>query len=679
MNKTSKIIASALGAAMLLGTVGFAVASAAETKATVAAPATKTVAAPGKEEVGLLPTPQISRTQNIDGGVRIYWDPVEGAEAYRVFYLGRTGWKGMGNTTGNSFVDDDVNSGSTYTYTVRCITKDGSEFTSDYDRNGFQATYIEKPQLEYAESVYGGVEINWKPSAGATNYRVFYKGANGWRSMGDTKETTFLDDVVTSGNTYLYTVRCISDDGSQYVSAYDEKGIYGTYVAAPEIVNTESTTLGVKLTWNPVDGADKYRVYYMGRDGWVRFGETTGNSYTDDDVHSGSTYTYTVRALDNQDNFVSGYYKEGWKATYIATPGITDLDSTMDGTQITWTACKGADRYRIFYKNNNNWVGLKTTDANTYLDTDVSSGKERVYTVRCVDADGNYISDYNRSGWSHTFYSTPLIYRYTTDSDTNVTIYWDANSGAAAYRVFYYTNGSWKGLGNTTATEFKIKQNPAATIYTVRALDKYGEFVSDYDHVGVTVRRNGLNQDVYTFIPRFLSGKISENHNIVLTWDAIPSTALYYVYLETEDGSLKKIAESEERSCTIPHSILGDFLAGQTFTFRIRAVNSKGRFITEYSPEGYHVTYPRAINISGKFTTAAMDAVNLSWEEIESAETYKIFMMHNGALDKEIETSKLSYNIRLEKPEDNYRFEVQAYDKEGNILAIPGNAFEVNP
>ena len=54
-------------------------------------------------------------------------------------------------------------------------------------------------------------------------------------------------------------------------------------------------------------------------------------------------------------------------------------------------------------------------------------------------------------------------------------------------------------------------------------------------------------------------------------------------------------------------------------------------------------------------------------------------MYHNYSLDREIETSKLSYNIRLEKPEDYYAFEVQAYDKEGNIIAIPGNAFEVNP
>ena len=130
MKRTSKMIAAALGATMLLGSVGFAAVSAAETEPDASVGAS--VAA--GEEVSALNTPKITRTQNIDGGVRIYWDAVEGAEAYRVFYLGRSGWKGMGITTETSFVDDDVNSGSTYTYTVRCVKKDGSEFTSDYDK-----------------------------------------------------------------------------------------------------------------------------------------------------------------------------------------------------------------------------------------------------------------------------------------------------------------------------------------------------------------------------------------------------------------------------------------------------------------------------------------------------------------------------------------------------------------
>ena len=673
MKRTSKIIAAALGATMLLGTVGFAAVSAAEVDPGAG------VGAAADEAVSALNMPKITHTQNIDGGVRIFWDAVEGAEAYRVFYLGKSGWKGMGNTTDTSFVDDDVNSGSTYTYTVRCVKKDGSEFTSDYDKTGFKATYIAKPKLKYATSVYGGVEISWEAPKGATNYRVFYKGSKGWTRMANTTETTYLDKVVTSGKTYLYTVRCTSPDGEEYVSSYDDNGIYGSYVEAPVITKTESLENGLRISWDAVKGADKYRVYYKGRSGWVRFGETDGTSYIDDDVHSGSTYTYTVRALNKDDDFVSGYNKEGWKGTWIATPVISGFTSTLDGTAISWIPVKGATQYRIFYKDGKRWVGIANTTETTFVDTEVLSGQAKTYTLRCIDNNGNYFSDYTADGATYTYVETPYIYRYTTDADTNVTIYWNKCEGAHSYRVFYYTGGTWKGLGNTTSTEFKIKQNPAATVYTVRALDKYGSFTSDYDHVGVTVRRDGYAQDIDTYVPRFLSGKISENHNIALTWEAIPSAALYNIYLETDDGGLKKVGESEERSCTITKTALGTNLAGKTFTFRLRAIDRKGKFISQYTPNGFDVTYPEALDIVGKFTTTAKDAVNVSWKAFEKAETYKIYMYHNNSLDREIETSKISYNIRLEKPEDNYLFEVQAYDKEGNIIAIPGKSFEVNP
>ena len=675
MKRTTKMIAAALSATMLLSTAGIAAVSAAETEPDAAVGA----AVAAEEEVSALNTPQITRTQNIDGGVRIYWDAVEGAEAYRVFYLGRSGWRGMGNTTETSFVDDDVNSGSTYTYTVRCVKKDGSEFTSDYNKEGFKATYIAKPKLKYAESVFGGVEIGWEAPKGATKYRVFYKGASGWKRMGDTTETSFIDDVVTNGKTYQYTVRCISDDGEEYVSSFDDAGIFGTYHASPAIKAAESIDGGVKLSWDAVPGVYKYRVYYKGRNGWTRFGETTGTSFVDDDVNSGSTYTYTIRGLNSDDDFVTGYNKEGWKGTYIAVPKIAGFTNTLDGTQISWAPVKGATKYRIFYKDGANWVGINNTTDTSFIDTNVISGQTKTYTLRCVDNLGNYVSDFDRTGSSYVYVETPYIYRYTTDADTNVTIYWHKCEGAAAYRVFYYSGGTWKGLGNTDATEFKIKQNPAATVYTVRALDKNGSFVSDYDHVGVTVRRDGHAQDIDTYVPRFLTSKISENHNIALTWDAIPGAALYNIYLETADGGLKKVGESEERSCTITKSTLGNNLAGKTFTFRLRAVDRKGKFISQYTPNGYDVTYPAALNINGKFTTTAKDAVNVSWQAVEKAETYKIFMYHNYSLDREIETSKISYNIRLEKPEDYYAFEVQAYDKEGNIIAIPGNAFEVNP
>ena len=672
MKSKIKVLTAALSAAMLLGAVGVS-AGAAEVKPSDAVAASAT-----GEAVSAQGTPQITETVNLIGGVKISRDKVEGAEAYRVFYLGKSGWRGMGNTTSTSFVDDDVNSGSTYTYTVRCVKEDGSAWMSDYNHDGWKATYIAPPELTAAYSDFGGVRIDWKAPKGATKFRVFYKGASGWRSMADVTGTTYLDEEVTSGKTYLYTVRAINNDGSAFVSGYDANGIYGSYVAAPTIVKAESTNDGIRLAWTPSAGAYKYRVYYKGRSGWVRFGETLGTYYYDDDVNSGSTYTYTVRALDKDDNFVSGYNAEGWKGTYIAAPKISSCVNTNDGVQINWSAVRGAEMYRVYVKEGNTWVGLGNTTSTSLTDPDLISGI-RTYTVRCVDKNGNWVSDYDHTGYTTTYVSTPYIYRYTTDAETNVTIYW-TDSGAAQYRVFYYSGGTWVGLGNTSNTSFKIKQNPVATTYTVRCLNANGSFISGYDPVGVIVRRESYAKDVDTTIPEIINYKINEDHKISLSWDPVPRVALYYVYLETADGGLKKVGETEERTCTINKSALGTNLAGKTFIFRIRGLDKNGKIITDYNPTGYYVTYPDALDITGQFATSAKDAVTLSWKALPAAETYKIYVYHEGSDEASvIETSRTTYKVRLEYPDDYYAFEVQAYDKDDNIVAIPGKMFEVNP
>ena len=54
------------------------------------------------------------------------------------------------------------------------------------------------------------------------------------------------------------------------------------------------------------------------------------------------------------------------------------------------------------------------------------------------------------------------------------------------YRIFRKVNGSWKGIGNTTSktfTDTNVKYNEE-NFYTVRAIDKNGKLVGDYDDIG---------------------------------------------------------------------------------------------------------------------------------------------------------------------------------------------------
>ena len=265
--------------------------------------------------------PKISKTENVNGGVKISWGKSNGAEKYRVYYKGSKGWTRMVDTTSTSYIDKDVSSGKNYTYTVRCINSSATKFTSGYDSKGKSVKYISAPKITKAESVDGGVKISWSKSSGAEQYRVYYKGSKGWTRMVDTTSTSYIDKDVSSGKNYTYTVRCLNKSKNKFTSGYNSTGKSIKYVSAPKISKTEATYNSITLNWGKVNGAEKYRVYRRGEKGWSRLFDTTSTTFTDTNLYADTEYTYTVRCINSSANkFTSGYNSKGFTVTTLSAP-----------------------------------------------------------------------------------------------------------------------------------------------------------------------------------------------------------------------------------------------------------------------------------------------------------------------------------------------------------------------
>ena len=268
-----------------------------------------------------LATPKISKTENVNGGVKISWNKVNKAEVYRVYYKGRKGWTRLADTTSTSYTDSKVASGKTYTYTVRCLNKSKNKFTSGYDSKGAKATFIAAPKISKTENVNGGVKISWSKSSGAEQYRVYYKGRKGWTRMVDTTSTSYIDKDVSSGKNYTYTVRCLNKSKNKFTSGYNSTGKSIKYVSAPKISKTEATYNSITLNWDKVNGAEKYRVYRRGEKGWSRLFDTTSTTFTDTNLYADTEYTYTVRCINSSANkFTSGYNSKGFTVTTLSAP-----------------------------------------------------------------------------------------------------------------------------------------------------------------------------------------------------------------------------------------------------------------------------------------------------------------------------------------------------------------------
>ncbi len=372
------------------------------------------------KSVKYVAAPEISKLENVNGGVKISWGKVSGATKYRVYYKGRKGWTRMVDTTSTSYIDKDVSSGRNYTYTVRCISDDGKSFESGFNPKGSSIRYNQAPKILETNVVNGGIKVIWE-SENNTNYRLYCKTeGKGWTKVCDSKTGVVTHKNLQPNKTYTYTVRAISSDAKKYLSGYDPVGMSAKYVATPKISKTEVTYDGVKLTWNKVAGAEKYRVYYKDGEGWNKLADTTGNSYLDmglvsrelsiKDNSVNGQYIYTVRCISsNGKAFQSGYDTKGSKANLgNECPEIVRVDSMHGGITVSWTdVCEDNSKYRIYVKEKGSWKKLADTTNNYYTHKNVKAGQTYTYTVRCVSKNGKkFTSIYNPSGVTFKYKTT---------------------------------------------------------------------------------------------------------------------------------------------------------------------------------------------------------------------------------------------------------------------------------
>ena len=336
--------------------------------------------------------PVLKPLSNSSNGVNVSWVASAGAVNYRVYRKNSAGaWVKKGETSSTCFVDKTVESGKTYTYTVKCISADGSKSESGFDHKGKTIQFIAAPVLKPLTNALTGVSVSWEASAGAANYRVYRKNkakAGTFVSIGETTSTDFVDTDVISGYTYTYTVKGINNDGIS--SGYDHNGQAIRYISAPVISKLSNTTEGVKIEWNPTPCAGTYRICRLNDEGnWIDVGTATNISFVDTNVESGKIYTYTVKCTNIDGEIISSFYP-GKKIKFIAAPVIYSLTKNSSGITVKWNKPAGStNNYKVFRRANNGiFSSIGNVTTTSFTDTTVQTGNTYYYTVRVLSADG---------------------------------------------------------------------------------------------------------------------------------------------------------------------------------------------------------------------------------------------------------------------------------------------------
>ena len=439
--------------------------------------------------------PTITGVSSVNDGVKVGWGKVPGAANYRVYRKTEgTSWKGIGDTTALNYTDTTAMSGTTYTYTVRCMSSDGKYSTSSYDNIGRTITYIAAPEITGVSNVNGGIQVKWGKVTGAEKYRVFRKTPDtGWKPIGDTTALDYMDETAISGMTYTYTVRCITDDGKSCTSDYDRTGKTVICIATPTITEISNIYEGVKVKWGKVTGAEKYRVYRKtGGTSWKGIGDTTALNYTDTTAVGGTEYTYTVRCITSDGkSSTSSYDNIGRTITYIAAPEITGVSNVNGGVEIKWGKVTGAEKYRVYRRTEGTvWQSIGDTTALNYTDATAVSGTTYTYTVRCITSDGkSSMSSYDSIGKTITYAAAPVL-KTVSPAVGGINVTWNESSGAVTYRIYRKCgSGTWAEIKRQCAGTSYLDQSVVsgtAYTYTVRCEDENGNLISGFDGIGKT-------------------------------------------------------------------------------------------------------------------------------------------------------------------------------------------------
>jgi fibronectin type 3 domain-containing protein len=186
----------------------------------------------------------------------------------------------------------------------------------------------------------GQVTLAWNADSGAVTYNV-YRGTSAGGESATAIATgvtspSYTDSTVTNNTTYYYKVAAVNTGGTS--------GLSNEASALPKVVppgtpTSPTATAGfgnISLSWGASQGATSYNIYRSttsGGEGTTPYATgVTSASYTDSNVTAGTTYYYTIVAVDSAGNSLAS-------TEVSATP----LSATGQGASFPYTRYRAAD------------------------------------------------------------------------------------------------------------------------------------------------------------------------------------------------------------------------------------------------------------------------------------------------------------------------------------------------
>ncbi|RKJ51047.1 hypothetical protein D7Y05_03670 [bacterium 1XD42-54] len=243
--------------------------------------------------------------------IGLSWQAVNYADGYIVYRKKGSKWTKIATLKGNvlAYTDKDTKIGTTYTYSVRgYVTENGKTVYSPSLKPGVsieQKFYKDAVKMRDATDLSTtSIKIRWTGRKKSSGYIIYRKiPGKSWKKLATVgKVTSYTDKTCDSATTYQYAVKAYTKNGKKTIYSKMEK----TGAAAisrmhrPKVTVKSTDEETAVLKWTKQSNVGGYVIYRKeGSKGkWIKIKRTSAktSSFTDEDVESGKTYYYIVKA-----------------------------------------------------------------------------------------------------------------------------------------------------------------------------------------------------------------------------------------------------------------------------------------------------------------------------------------------------------------------------------------------
>ena len=574
--------------------------------------------------------PVVAAVQAGDKRVTLRWNAVPSSNLYTVYWNTR----GDVSVRDEKFTTQDIEwthealrNGGKYYYRVSA-RNDGGE--SDLAPQVAVTLTPDAPRAEVAAIGERQVTLKWNLTEGATAYHVYWN-TSGNVSTRDNKlagvTPPFMHDQLRKGETYFYLVTA-ANEGGEAAAAPLQATLLPETPGLPAVLGGEKQ---ITLSWNAVNGAVAYRVYWNTKGDVAATDahlEVSTSSVVHAGVANGGVYFYRIAALN-----AGGQSPLSTETKVTLAPDAPVIAPPVGGDKqvtLTWDHVAGATGYNIYWNSSGAVISKDqkiSAATSPYVHQNLANGLTYLYQITAINAGGE------TSALPVRVTLIPDAPAIGTASAANkqATVQWSTVPGATAYTVY------WNASGKVSERDAHLEALKAPLPHA--GLTNGGSYyyrISARNEAGASPLSPEFSVTLAPDAPVMQAAQ-SGDRVANLRWTPMFGATGYRLYWNTTGNVTTKDAHLSSVEASLAHTAL---VRGMTYYYRIAAVNSGGETV---GPEFSVTLAPDAITLSN--LKGSDKQIALAWQTASGVTEYHIYWNTTGnvtAKDAVLKTSAAS-------------------------------------